>query len=216
MKAKCVLFDLDGTLINSIPLIRESFRYATRKVLGRELPDKLLLANVGKPLEEQMEAIDREKAKDLVEAYREYNHLHHDEKVKCYPGIKRLLSELKKNGVKVGVVTSKSRYLALRGLEVCEIIEYVDSLVAADDVSIHKPSPEPIIKCLETLNCSKEEGVFVGDSPFDIRAGKDAGLYTIAVPFGPFTVEQLKAESPDRFCFSVSELGKALTSMHKQ
>lgn len=210
MKIKCVLFDLDGTLIDSIPLIRESFRYAAREVLGSEIPDKLLLANVGKPLEEQMEAIDRRKARELVEAYRKYNHLHHDEKVRCYPGIKKLLDKLKRKSVKVGVVTSKSRYLALRGLEVCKIIEHIDSLIAADDVSIHKPFPEPIIRCLENLNCSIDEGIFIGDSPFDIRAGKDAGLYTIAVPFGPFTIEQLKAESPDEICFSVEDLEGAL------
>lgn len=210
MGIKCVLFDLDGTLIDSIPLIRESFRYASKKVLGRELTDELLLANVGKPLEKQMEIISKEKARELVEAYREYNHLYHDEKVRCYPGIKTLLKELKRRNVKVGVVTSKSKYLAKRGLEVCGIDKYVDALVTADDVKTHKPSPEPIIKCLEELGCSTQKAVFVGDSPFDIRAGKGAGLFTIALPFGPFTVEKLKEESPDRICFSVKELESVL------
>lgn len=205
-KIKATLFDLDGTLIDSIPLIRESFRYASRKVLKKQLPDETLLANVGMPLNKQMEAINKEKAEELLQAYTDFNHKYHDKMVTAYPGIHDLLDRLKARGVKVGVVTSKSRWLAMRGIEVSGIASMIDCLVAADDVDNHKPHPEPIFECMERLRCFKNHAVFVGDSPYDIQAAKLAGLYSIAVPFGPFSEERLMKERPDRIAHNLDEL----------
>ncbi len=206
MSFQCVLFDLDGTLIDSIPLIRESFRYTAKKVLGREIPDEVLLANVGRPLDVQMKLIDPEKADELVRVYREHNHKHHDEWIKPIAGMPELLKTLKEYSVKIGVVTSKSRWLAERGLRVCKIDGYIDALVAADDVTNPKPHPEPILKCLKMLRGSADESVYVGDSPFDIQSGKNAGLKTIAVPFGPFTLERLLEAKPDFVAKTTEEL----------
>lgn len=212
-KIKCVLFDLDGTLIDSIPLIRASFRYASEKVLGRVLPDEVLLANVGKPLEEQMKIICPEKATELLEAYREHNHAFHDEMVKPVDGAVEVLAFLKENNVSIGVVTSKSGPLARRGIEVCGIGRFVDALVSANDVLRHKPHPEPVIKCVEMLGCKKENAVFIGDSPYDIESGKNAGVLTIAVPFGPFSKDILLGRNPDYLAEDIFHLKSLLEKL---
>lgn len=209
----CVLFDLDGTIIDSIPLIRSSFRYAAKKVLGKELPDEVLLANVGKPLEQQMKIICPEKAEELVRAYREHNYLYHDSMVKPFEGIKDLLAWLKSIDVSIGIVTSKASHLAWRGLQVCGLKEFVDALVAAEHVFKHKPDGEPVLKCIKMLKQKKERSVFVGDSPYDIESGKNAGVITIAVPFGPFSESQLKEKNPDYLLKSVDELYSLLKEL---
>jgi pyrophosphatase PpaX len=212
-KKKCILFDLDGTLIDSIPLIRESFRFAVKKVLGKELPDDVLLANVGRPLEIQMRLIDPEKADELLRVYREHNHKHHDECVRPVEGIKELLEELKKRGIRIGVVTSKSGWLSERGIKVCGLDAYIDAIIAADHVEKPKPHPEPIERCLEILGCGRDESVYVGDSPFDIESGRKASVTTIAVPFGPFSRDKLVAAGPDYIADTVDELRKILKKL---
>jgi pyrophosphatase PpaX len=215
-KINCVLFDLDGTLIDSIPLIRESFRFTVKKVLGKELPDEVLLANVGRPLEEQMKIISPEKAKELVQVYREHNHRYHDQMVKPIEGIEELLRWLRQKNVKIGVVTSKSEWLAKRGLQVCKLDNYVDAVVAADHVEKPKPDCEPVEKCARMLDCRPEESVFIGDSPYDIEAGKKCGAITIGVPFGPFRKEVLQEKNPDYIVESVSDLMKLISELIKE
>ena len=209
-KIKCILFDLDGTLIDSIPLIRESFRYTVKKVLGKELPDEVLLANVGRPLEEQMKIISSEKAEELVKVYREHNHRYHDQMVKPVNGIRELLQWLKEKNIRIGVVTSKSSSLAERGLKVCGLDCFVEALIAADHVKKPKPDGEPVAKCAALLGCLPEESIYIGDSPYDIEAGKNCGALTIALPFGPFSKETLLEREPDYLVESVEELKKLL------
>lgn len=208
-----MLFDLDGTLIDSIPLIRESFRYTVKKVLGKEFPDEVLLANVGRPLEEQMKILCPEKAMELVKFYREHNHRYHDEMVKPIKGIEKILSWLKENKIKIGVVTSKSAWLAERGLRVCKLSEFIDALVAADHVKKPKPDGEPVLTCLNLLGCNSEKAIYIGDSPYDIKSGKNAGVTTVAVPFGPFKKEILLQEKPDYIAESVDELSFLLKKL---
>lgn len=206
----CILFDLDGTLIDSIPLIRSSFRHSSRQVLGKCLPDEVLMANVGRPLEIQMEIISKEKARELAEVYRKHNRAHHDELIKPYPGAKVLLNKLKERGKKIGVVTSKSNLLAKRGLEICSLIEFIDCLIAADDIEEPKPSAQPVKRCIEKLSGSKEKAIFIGDSPYDIISGKKAGIPTIAVSFGPFSKQQLMEAEPDILLESMGDLENLL------
>lgn len=212
-KLKCVLFDLDGTLIDSTDLIRASFRHAVRTVLGKDLPDSVLLANVGRPLEEQMKILSPEKAEELLKVYREHNHKYHDSMVCAMPGINEVLDLLKEKKVKIGVVTSKSSHLALRGLKVCGLEGYIDAVVAADDVNKPKPDGEPVIKCLTVLGCSKDRAVFIGDSPYDIESGRNAGILTIAVPFGPFSEVELLNKNPDYLAKTITELKDILRKM---
>lgn len=208
-----VLFDLDGTVIDTTELIRSSFRYTCRKVLGKELPDEVLLANVGRPLEVQMRILSPEHADELVRVYREHNHRYHDELVRPLEGIEEILTWLREKGIKTGIVTSKSRWLAERGLKICGLDHYFDCMIAADDVENPKPAAEPVLRCLEKLEVKQNEAVYVGDSPYDIEAGKNAGVLTVAVCTGPFSREKLEAAQPDFCCPDLKCLCEVLESL---
>ncbi len=205
-----VLFDLDGTMIDTIDLIRDSFVYAARTVLGEVPPDDVLLANVGTPLDNQMEALSSVDAPALLEAYRRYNHAHHDERVKEYPNMRIVLEALRDRDVRIGVVTSKSRALAERGLAIVGYRGFVDHMVAVDDGYGRKPAPQPVLACADALDSSTRDAVFVGDSPYDIIAGNNANIYTIAVVSGPFSKAVLETEKPDAILDEIGQLTQLL------
>lgn len=192
-----VLFDLDGTLIDSVDLIVSSFRHATREVLGETLPDEAILRNVGMPLRAQMDQIAPERADELLASYRQHNAAHHDEQVREYPGTLETVRDLKSRGYMVGVVTSKSAGMMMRGLERCGLADEFDALVSADDVTSHKPHPEPVLEGARRLGLSAGACAYVGDSPHDITAANAAGAVSIAAEWGAFPAAALDAACPD-------------------
>lgn len=193
---RCILFDLDGTLIDTVDLIYQSFKYAVQKVLGLNLPKQQLLQNMGRPLKEQMLAISPNAAEELLKIYNAHNEALHDELVKAYPGTETVVKELKQRGYLIGVVTSKRKALSERGLKLTGLNKYVDILVAMEDTVKHKPDPEPVKETLKQLNC-QGEALFIGDSPFDIIAGKQAGVLVGAALWGPFSKKKLLELKPD-------------------
>ncbi len=194
---RAFLFDLDGTVVDTIDLIRESFRHASREVLGRQLPDEVLMANVGQPLMEQMEKLGAKKAGQLYDTYRRYNHAHHDELIRSYPGVEDLLKELGMRGVRLGIVTSKSRDTVKMAFHSIPVEPYFDTVVAADDTDFHKPHPQPLMLAMRRLDAALDETVYIGDSPFDIKAGQAAGIATAGVGWGIFPPQRLKELEPD-------------------
>lgn len=205
-----VLLDLDGTVIDSVALIRESHRHAVRTVLGQELADERLVANVGRPLIEQMRAFSPERAQELLDVYKEWNHAHTAELLLAYEGLEDALRTLRAAGVRLGVVTSKSHptvdlaWRVLPTLEAC-----FEVVVAAEDTHRHKPDPEPVRLALERLGAGANGACYVGDSPFDLRAGRAAGIATIAVTWGFFARDDLEAEDPDVIVETPGELVRA-------
>ena len=191
------IFDLDGTLVDTVELIVESFRHATRTVLGRELPDEHILAGVGRPLRVQMERLSREHADELYDVYREYNHRRHDELVRGYEGIDDVLEALHSAGRRLGIVTSKSHDTTQMAFRAVGLAGHFDAVVTAGDTEAHKPDPEPLLLCLEMLGRSSDRAIYVGDSPYDIQAGAAAGMTTAAVAWGVFGRETLLASGPD-------------------
>jgi pyrophosphatase PpaX len=192
-----VLFDLDGTVVDTVELIVESFRHATRTVLGRELPDEHILAGVGQPLRAQMERLSVRHATELYDVYREYNHRRHDELIRGYEGIDDVLGELRAAGRRLGIVTSKSRDTTQMAFRAVGLAEHFDAVVTASDTDAHKPDPEPLLLCLEMLGEPSGRAIYIGDSPYDIRAGAAAGMATAAVAWGVFGRETLLAAGPD-------------------
>jgi pyrophosphatase PpaX len=194
-----LLFDLDGTLIDSIRLILDSYHPALEVHGFAPRSDEEWLAGVGTPLRVQFAqlGVTPEQMDALVETYRAYNIAHHDTQVIPYNGAAELIHRVKDEGFQVGLVTSKNRQGALRGLRLAGIAQHFDVLVCADDVEHPKPHPEPVLKAMAQLGAAAESTLFIGDSIHDMECGRAAGVKTAAVLWGPFDREHLEATGPD-------------------
>ena len=198
MRYRAVLFDLDGTLIDSGEMILASMRHATKTVIGRELTDEEYRAGIGTPLLAQMQIIDPARVDELVRVYSEHNAGLHDDLVAC-PGVFDVVARLHEQGRRLGIVTAKRRAtVALAAEHLPELNEYFDAVVAAEDTTRHKPRPEPILHALDLLSADPAATAYVGDSPFDVQAARAAGVAAIAVTWGRIhTRERLEREQPD-------------------
>jgi pyrophosphatase PpaX len=208
VRFRIVLFDLDGTLIDSGPIILASMHYAVSTVLGREIPpEELGLSIGGQGIVAQMKAIDAENADALLEAYKTHNDGLH-ETLEAFDELLELLPQLKAEGRLLGLVTAKRhRTVGLALDRFPALASAFDVVVAHEDTERHKPEPEPVLFALERLGGSSSEAVYVGDSPFDIGAAKAAGLFAVAVGWGGIHPdERLLAEEPDAFVRTPEEL----------
>ncbi|WP_287153034.1 HAD-IA family hydrolase [Candidatus Solincola tengchongensis] len=192
-----LLFDLDGTLVDTIRLILRAFRETFRALGLPPRDDREMLMEVGKPLYRQALDIDPGRADEIFRVYQEMYDKYYKELVKEYPGVREALAGLKERGYRLAVVTSKRFSNASLDLERFGLIPYLDVLVTAEDTENHKPDPEPVFKALEKLGGSAEKAVFIGDSPYDIRSAHAAGVRGGAAAWGPFPREVLEAERPD-------------------
>lgn len=206
---EAVLFDLDGTLADTVELILRCYRHTMRTHLGQSPPDEAWLRTMGTPLTEQFKEFARshDEALAMLETYVTYQRSVHDDYVRPYPGVVEVAEGLASDGVPMAVVTSKRREMAVRTVERCGLRDCFEVLVCADDVDRPKPHPDPVLMALRELG-SPDPGrvVFVGDSPFDLRAGREAAVRTAAALWGPFSREALGAEEPDFVLASVGEL----------
>jgi pyrophosphatase PpaX len=202
------LFDLDGTLIDSGPMIVASMKHAAKTVLERDIPEAVLTAAVGGPgLTAQMRALDPERVDELVAAYREHNEPLHDE-LEAFWEVVEVLPRLRAEGRRLGIVTAKRRatvqlaFDRLSGLE-----DNFDVVIGAEDTERHKPDPDPILEALARMNASTEDAAYVGDSPFDVRSAKAAGVYAVAVAWGGIhDAHALVREEPDVLVRHAEEL----------
>jgi pyrophosphatase PpaX len=207
MRFPVVLFDLDGTVIDSGAIILASMRHATRTVLERELPDDELLASVGGPgLERQMRAIAPDRVEELVRTYREHNEPLH-EQLTCCPGMDDVLDRLDREGRRLGIVTAKRRATVDLAFDRIPLSHLFEVVVAGDETERHKPDPDPILLALERLGADPGDTAYVGDAPFDVRAAKAAGVHAVAVTWGGIHPrERLEAEVPDAIADTAEEL----------
>jgi len=195
------LFDLDGTIIDSIDLILRSYRHTMTLHRSNEPlpPDEVWIKGLGTPLWTQFGEItaDREEIEAMVQTYRTYNLTHHDALVKPYDGVVDEIRRLQTSGKRLGVVTSKLRDGAMRGIRISGLDQVFDIVVGCDDVKHFKPHPEPVLKAVQELGVKHEDTVFVGDSRHDMECGRAAGVKTAAVLWGPFDRPHLEDLSPD-------------------
>ena len=208
MRFPIVLFDLDGTLIDSGPIILSSMQHAVRTVLGKDISrDQLGLTIGGQGIVAQMQAIDPEHADALLAVYKEHNDGLHDA-LEAFDDLLALLPQLRAEGRKLGIVTAKrhrtvelalDRFPALR--------DEFDTVVGHEDTDRHKPDPDPVLLAVERLGGVPSRAAYVGDSPFDIRAAKAAGAFAVGVAWGGIhSDERLLAEEPGAFVRSPREL----------
>jgi pyrophosphatase PpaX len=182
------LFDLDGTLIDSIELILRSYEHALERHGMRRMSRAEITAGLGTPLKAQFAQLtgDAAEVEALIATYRAYNLEHHDALVKPYAGVVEAVNELRARGMRLGIVTSKRGDSARRGLDLCGFNDEFEVIVALDDCARHKPDPEPVRVALERLRVGAATACYVGDSPHDVAAGNAAGVATFAVAWGPF------------------------------
>jgi pyrophosphatase PpaX len=179
-----VLFDLDGTVIDSGAIILASMRHAAETVVGGEWTDAELMKAVGGPgLEAQMVELDPHRVDELVRVYRAHNEPLHDT-LECCAGMDVALAELKERGHRLGIVTAKRRSTVELAFARVPIEHLFETVVGGDETAEHKPSPEPLLLALERLGASPGETAYVGDSPFEMEAAKAAGVAAIGVSWG--------------------------------
>ena len=205
-----VLLDVDGTLVDSIGLIVESYQYAFRTVLGHPWDEAEIKTWIGQSLYESMRRDFPDHADELVAAYREWNHAHADERQSGYPGMRELVVDLGAAGVRMGAVTSKRRPSAQRSLDVAGLTDLVPLLIAHDDVDECKPSPKPLLAALKELGGRPAECVYVGDAVVDVQAAKHAEMSAVAVTWGAGTKKALEEAAPTAICDTAAELRRIL------
>jgi pyrophosphatase PpaX len=200
-----ILFDLDGTLIDTNELINESF-YHTFKQFGLEFTHEEIIAFNGPPLRETFEKIDLDKAEAMITTYRKHNLEHHDNYVKAFPHVKETLRGLKERGIKLGIVTTKMRKTAIRGMKITGIYSYFDTIIALDDITNPKPHPEPVLSAMKNLQAEKESTLMIGDNHHDIESGHNAGVKTAGVAWSLKGEEVLQNYNPTYMLHDMKDL----------
>jgi pyrophosphatase PpaX len=195
---RTVLFDLDGTLIDSIRLILDSYHHTLAAFGMAPKADAELLAEIGTPLSVTFAswASGDRTVKALIETYRAYNLEQHDARVRAYPGVVAAVRALAGAGVRLGLVTSKNRQGALRGLGVAGLVDAMEILICSEDVIHPKPHREPVDRAVALLDGDRRSTIFIGDSLHDMRSGKAAEVATGAALWGPFSRAELEPSEP--------------------
>ncbi len=179
---EAVLFDLDGTIIDTNELIIESFLHALKGIVPESFGRTHIIPSMGEPLTKQLQQFSgRQDVENLTRLYREYNHLRHDEMVSLFPRVDIVMRTLHEAGIKIGIVTTKMRASSIRALELLGVYKYVDTLVGLDDVEHAKPHPEPVAKAIAALEVDASAAFMVGDSSVDMKSAIAAGVVPVGV-----------------------------------
>ncbi len=214
-RVQAVLFDLDGTLVDSIELIVAAAMNAFASRPGPSPTEAQIRATIGRPLTTTFGPwlVDDDDLPFLVSKYREYQLEHHDRLTSAYDGIVEAVAGLHAAGCAMAVVTSKVGFMAERALVHVGLAQYMRFVVASDSTTKHKPDPEPVLLALEKLGCGPSEAVLVGDSPYDIQAGVAAGVRSIGVAWGAFTAESLTDAGAEVVLLRPAELAPFVSSI---
>jgi pyrophosphatase PpaX len=224
---RAILFDLDGTLIDTTGLVLRCFDHSWQTICGRTHSREALLGTFGVPLREAMRLLvaasndpslianqdfanqgsdDVHLIEQLILEYCAFSVVNHDLLAKPFEGVETVVRELRSRGYLIGVVTSKSRKIAMRGLNLCSLDGLIDEAVFLEDSDRHKPDPMPINVALERLGAHPEAAAYVGDSCHDIAAGRAARVRTVAALWGPASRAELEKAQPDWLAEKVDSL----------
>jgi pyrophosphatase PpaX len=205
--AKTVLFDLDGTIVDTNELIIQSFLHTLEGVTAQPVEREWIAAHMGYALDEQLRLFSgRKDVDELIAKYRKFNVENHDRLVREFPGVQETLAELKSRGVRMGVVTNKRRDTSLMGLKRCGLDPYIELLVTIEDVSQGKPHPEPVLKAIELMGADASDTFMVGDSQYDLIAAREAGCSSVGVAWSLKGEAFLRQFQPDYMIHEMKEL----------
>ncbi len=201
-----VLFDLDGTLVDTVDLIVAGFQHATMAHLGYCIEPAAVKATIGRPLRECLTELAPELGDTLYDAYQDFNRQHHDTMIKEVPGVVAVLEELKRRGIAIGIVTSKRLVSAQRSLDRFDLAGHFDVLITQDDTTRHKPDPAPLLCGLQRLNLPASEVIYVGDAIHDIMAARAVPMRVAAVTWGAEERHILANLQPDWLIDDIAQL----------
>ena len=182
------LFDIDGTLLDTIDLIYTTYRETLTRFSGPPLSREEILSQVGRPLPDQMALFfkgQEERLDEIMQFYRDYQFEIYGDVLKTYPHVGEVLEELIRRGKTLGVVTSRTQFSLGTYLKHCRLETYFQFLVTPEKTARHKPHPEPVLCALREINCPPGKALFTGDAAFDMQSGHSAGTDTAFALWGP-------------------------------
>lgn len=214
---ECVLFDLDGTIVNTNELIISSFMHALKENNLPALTREEIIPHMGTTLQQQMSAFSGLQDTSVLElSYRSYNYAHHDELIRSFPHVNETMEGLLSRGIKLGIVTTKIRPTTLKALEMFDLLKYMETIVTVNDVSQAKPHPEPVLTAVANLGVDPARTLMVGDSAVDIQSAKAAGVHVAAVAWSLKGEEMLRKYNPDYIIHDMKDLYTIVEQETKQ
>lgn len=204
---RAVLFDLDGTLLNTNDLIIKSFQKTFKHYYPqREFTLQEIIDCIGPTLEQTAMKYHPQNIEEMVQMYRHHYVIYHDDLIKIYPGIEEMIKNVKKLGLKLVIVTSKKRDMTIKAMEHTKILDYFDLIISSDEVMNPKPHQEPIELALKELNLSKDEVIMVGDNSHDIECANNASVKSVAVGWALKGADYLRGFNPTYIINTADEL----------
>ncbi len=212
MTTPALLFDLDGTVVDSIELIVQAAEHAFDGREGPRPSREEWVALIGTPLAPMLRrwAHDEDDVKFLWDRYRAYQVAHHDRLVAPYPGVVDLIRRLHERGHAMAIVSSKVEAGIRRSLDYIGVTDCFGALIGIEATEKHKPDPEPVLIALERLGATANHAWFIGDSPYDVIAGHAAGVRTIGVLSGPYDRAAMESAKPTHLVETLTEIESLL------
>lgn len=196
-KINTILFDYDGTIMNTNDVVIKSWQHTYRTVEGKELSAEIIVKTFGEPLFITMgRLLPTITVDEGVAIYRSFLREHYSDMIKPFPGMVELVRDIKGRGYKTGLVTSRVGDTTVQGLSQFGLLPHMDCLVTCEDTDKHKPDPEPVNIALRKLNSKPEETLMLGDTMFDILCAKNAGVKSVLVGW-QMAISEDELEGPD-------------------
>lgn len=205
-KITTLLFDFDGTLLDTNELIIQTFQTVLNAYYPGKYEREDILPFLGPTLRETFESIDPEKTEEMIAEYRTWNLANHDAFASEFDGVTETLRQLKNEGLKMAIVSTKRNEMVLRGLRLIEAEDLFDTVIGLDDVQHAKPHPEPLLLAMERLGSTPDETMMIGDNIHDILGGKNAGVRTAGVAWSAKGEKFIRDQNPDYVLQHISDL----------
>lgn len=204
---KALLFDFDGTLLNTNELIIQTFMHVLEERFPGQFSANDCKKFIGPSLNETFEQIAPDAVDELIAAYQKWNIEHHDELVTEFDGVMDTLQQLHELGIRMAIVSTKRRKVVERGLQIMGAPPHLfEFLIGFEDVEHVKPHPEPVLKAIEKLGVTKDDVMMIGDNYHDIEAGKNAGVKTAGVAWSIKGEQYLQSFNPDYMLHHMEDL----------
>lgn len=190
---RCIIFDVDGTMIDTEKAVYATYQRMVKEQFGKYYsPDEIITA-YGAPTQMALQRLGFSDIPAACEKYHAYLMAAFHE-VQPFEGIERVLDALKEKGITIGLVTSRNRKEVEEDVCLQALMQHFQYIVCADDTQKHKPNPEPILKLLELAHANAAEALYIGDTPYDYRCAKDAGVHFALALWGARRTEGIQAQ----------------------